>query len=250
VPLAYTEEFAAKYAAQGSKFLNPMQYLFEAEGMLAEREGRLPAAVNSYLDWLRAGVKGLRGGLLAHRFTGQVCQSEALRRLQRLESWLGAAECRQAIRGLEQAAADEEPIEAVVERDKAWWRTWSSWSERAFVRVWYGDVYSAYYEPPRRHVVARHRLLVADLAVLAYQLEKGTQPLALADLVPEYLSSIPEDPFSGKPLLYRAAGRGYRLYSVGPDGRDDGGLLVPPKDLETGSDYFLETDLLPAPTDP
>ena len=45
----------------------------------------------------------------------------------------------------------------------------------------------------------------------------------LADLVPDYLSEVPQDPFSGKPLLYRRNAKGYVLYSVGLDGRDDGG---------------------------
>jgi hypothetical protein len=50
-------------------------------------------------------------------------------------------------------------------------------------------------------------------------------PAALADLVPSYLTEIPEDPITGKPLLYRAASDAYMVYSLGPDGKDDGGNL-------------------------
>ncbi len=51
-------------------------------------------------------------------------------------------------------------------------------------------------------------------------------PAALSDLVPTYLTDIPEDPITGKPLRYRAAPDAYIVYSVGPDGQDDGGNLL------------------------
>jgi hypothetical protein len=51
-------------------------------------------------------------------------------------------------------------------------------------------------------------------------------PGALTDLVPAYLTAIPEDPITGTPLLYRSGPDAYLVYSVGPDGKDDGGSLV------------------------
>jgi len=45
--------------------------------------------------------------------------------------------------------------------------------------------------------------------------------------VPSYLKSIPNDPFvEKKPLIYKKTAKGYLLYSVGPDGVDDGGKPV------------------------
>ena len=40
---------------------------------------------------------------------------------------------------------------------------------------------------------------------------------------PQYLPDVPEDPFSGRPLVYRTETTGYVLYSVGQNGIDDGG---------------------------
>ncbi len=62
------------------------------------------------------------------------------------------------------------------------------------------------------------------LAVDQYRMEKGRWPDGLGDLVPEYLESVPLDPFTGDPLLYRATDEGVVVYSVGPDGFDDAGL--------------------------
>jgi hypothetical protein len=69
-------------------------------------------------------------------------------------------------------------------------------------------------------------------ALKEYYTDHSDFPANLAGLtapVP-YLYGIPKDPFSadGVPLSYRRLekGRGYRLYSVGPDQKDDGGVLV------------------------
>jgi hypothetical protein len=39
----------------------------------------------------------------------------------------------------------------------------------------------------------------------------------------EELGSVPPDPFTGRGFVYGLPGPSYRLYSVGPDGKDDGG---------------------------
>jgi hypothetical protein len=67
------------------------------------------------------------------------------------------------------------------------------------------------------------RNLHLAFALAAYQRDHGKYPAVLADLAPKYLESIPDDLVAGKPLAYRPGGDGYLLYSVGPDGKDDGG---------------------------
>ena len=48
----------------------------------------------------------------------------------------------------------------------------------------------------------------------------------MSDLVPNYVSDVPVDPFSGRPLLFRATADAYTIYSVGPNQKDDGGDLT------------------------
>jgi hypothetical protein len=67
------------------------------------------------------------------------------------------------------------------------------------------------------------RNLHLAFALAAYQRDHGKYPAALSDLAPKYSDKIPDDLFSGKPLIYRPAGDGYLLYSVGPNGQDDEG---------------------------
>jgi hypothetical protein len=59
------------------------------------------------------------------------------------------------------------------------------------------------------------------LALKAYKLEKGRLPATLAELVPEYLDSVPLDDYDGKPMRYNVAKR--VVYSVGKNLKDDGG---------------------------
>lgn len=73
----------------------------------------------------------------------------------------------------------------------------------------------------------QNAVLTVTLALLAYKLEHGNFPASLTQLVPDCLEQIPSDPFAArKPLQYRVQGDKYVLYSVGPDGEDDGGQPV------------------------
>jgi hypothetical protein len=71
---------------------------------------------------------------------------------------------------------------------------------------------------------ARLTLAAAALAVERRRIDAGTWPDSLAALVPEYLGEVPLDPFTGAPVRYVIGDRGVLLYSIGPNGRDDGGL--------------------------
>jgi len=75
-----------------------------------------------------------------------------------------------------------------------------------------------------KSVIAHERLLMADVALRCYKSERGSVPARLQDLVPKYISKVPQDPFSQGQMIYRPqAGATWLVYSVGPDGVDDGG---------------------------
>jgi hypothetical protein len=68
-----------------------------------------------------------------------------------------------------------------------------------------------------------HRNLRLAFILAAYHAEHRRYPETLAELAPKYIDKIPDDLFSGKPLIYRLEDDGYLLYSVGVNGIDDGG---------------------------
>jgi membrane protease YdiL (CAAX protease family) len=60
-------------------------------------------------------------------------------------------------------------------------------------------------------------------ALAAYHADNGSYPAKLADLTPKYVREVPSDIFNDADLHYRREGGGYLLYSVGINGKDDGG---------------------------
>lgn len=70
----------------------------------------------------------------------------------------------------------------------------------------------------------QREMTVAAIALKRYQLRHHKLPSDLAILLPEFLSKLPHDYINGEPLHYHLDGNGsFALYSVGEDGRDDGG---------------------------
>ncbi|HEY5910165.1 MAG TPA: hypothetical protein VJA21_06125 [Verrucomicrobiae bacterium] len=68
------------------------------------------------------------------------------------------------------------------------------------------------------------QLTLTAIALKRFQMRHGTLPLNLRALSPEILAAPTYDPLSGQPLQYIVKDDGrYILYSVGQDGRDDGG---------------------------
>jgi hypothetical protein len=67
------------------------------------------------------------------------------------------------------------------------------------------------------------RNLHVAFALVAYQREHGSYPATLNALAPEILPAIPGDLFSGKPLIYHHGEKSFLVYSVGVNGKDEGG---------------------------
>lgn len=72
----------------------------------------------------------------------------------------------------------------------------------------------------------QRRILITAIALERYYTRHGSYPETLANLEPEFLSSVPADFMDGRPLRYRRTDDGhFRLYSVGLDVTDDGGRM-------------------------
>ncbi len=69
------------------------------------------------------------------------------------------------------------------------------------------------------------RSAAAAVAAERYRRAQGRWPASLADLIPAQLREVPADPYDGAPLRYRRLDDGVVIYSVGPDGKDDGGVI-------------------------
>ena len=73
-------------------------------------------------------------------------------------------------------------------------------------------------------VETARQLAIAAIVLKRYQLKHGNYPPDLKSLVPEFVPAVPRDPVDGQPLRYRLNADGtFLLYSVGENGKDDGG---------------------------
>jgi hypothetical protein len=82
------------------------------------------------------------------------------------------------------------------------------------------------------------RMGVIACALERYRLAHGEYPKTLDELKPAYLAAVPTDWMSDDPFHYQKTEDGwFRLWSVGPDGKDDGGVYRTVKqDGKTPSD--------------
>lgn len=77
----------------------------------------------------------------------------------------------------------------------------------------------------------KEQILKIMIALRHYRLEHDEHPESLAALESYGIETM--DEFSGKKLIYKRTGDRYLLYSVGPDGRDDGGAPL----VKNGESY-------------
>lgn len=81
----------------------------------------------------------------------------------------------------------------------------------------------------------RHRLADMAVAVAAYRAKNGKYPSQAQDLVPDFISEVPIDPYDNKPLRLVSTASGVTLYSIGEDMKDDSGKV---NNFETGDVLF------------
>lgn len=85
-----------------------------------------------------------------------------------------------------------------------------------------------------RHIISKHAVTLL-LSINSYKKDHGQVPASLADLVPNYIESIPLDPYSGKPLLYSKDKK--LIWSIGFDYKNNHGVS---KDIDPSTINNLE----------
>jgi hypothetical protein len=151
--------------------------------------------------------------------------SEAWVQLWNSRSGFSVDQCKDIIQAVWQAEELREAFAASQERSR-WLMQNRSWQTR--LRSLQQDWLSLLWPPgmrSRADAVAQ-RVLLVELAIRAFEKEQGRLPNAAAELVPDYLPAVPQDPFSDGPLRYLKTESDYVLYSIGPNGVDDGGRIA------------------------
>ena len=237
------DSFLTNKAGMKLDGMSPLAQLLAAEGRLREIENRPAEAAQSYVEAIRFGNAMSRGGFLITRLVGIDCEGIGYAPLAKLAPKLNPDEARAVLTDLDKLDAGRVTW-AEVQRNQ---RRLMRYQLRKrvnpipWVMHWW-QIRQAVQRAETKHktVVAHERLLEAELALRCYQSERGHPPARLDELATKYLSHVPEDPFSGKPLIFRPQGTNWLLYSIGPDGVDDGGKPVS-RGLAGKGDLFFDS---------
>jgi hypothetical protein len=193
-PSYFTNLAKCKYLAQG----------FAARGRLLELENHQSDAADAYLTIIRLGVATSHGGLLIDSLVGVAIEAIGTARLEKLAQMLDARQCRQAAAVLESCEAGRESMSTVLARERTWSRRAYGFKGQITRLIAFKSLRQSEQRAVARAISlqTRERVLLIQFASRAYELEKGERPKGLADLVPAYLKTIPQDPLTRTNMAY------------------------------------------------
>lgn len=204
VPLQFSQTYVENHIHDLVNLRN-LAHAFVAEGKLAEMENRLNDATKSYLDAVRLGNEAGRGGVLIDEMVGLAIGSIGTGHLQKIIDQLDAKSCRETAATLETLDAQRQSWADILQQEHAWSRrTFTSLRYRIYWPLLAKMAGKAYNKAEQKfkEQQTKTRQLLIDLAARAYELDKGRRPASPADLVPDYLKAIPQNPFAGTNLVY------------------------------------------------
>ena len=200
---------------------------FAAEGHFQSRQGNGEQALRSGQDNLRVGTAIANGGFVIDWELGHASTLYGLLTVRAALDDLPEDQVSNLLSELQQTHLDFEDPNQVLRRELAFFRQaygpvqWLIMKRTAIAQQQTMRLRMA--ETTKRYE-ALLELLKVHAALRSYQLDNESLPATLEELTPDYISKVPTDLFSGRAFAYRVTEEGYLLYSVGPNGVDDGGV--------------------------
>ena len=208
VPIEYSTNYASSHMTDLAR-LKALANALKAEGQLAEMEGRTNDALRTYLEVVRFGHQVGRGGYIMDQRVAFACQSIGASALQLLVKGLDARDCRAAIQELTALEEKRETTDETMRREKDWSFHTFGLMKRISVVIQTRSLdpftfktINLQFGSKDENIRRQTLLVIIALATRAYELENGKPPASSADLVPAYLKTVPQDPFTGKNMIY------------------------------------------------
>jgi hypothetical protein len=188
----------------------------------AEGEERWRDAALIYADIIQFGQK-VENGPLINFLVGSAIESAAVKRIENLIPRLGESELKEVGEALLRLNRSRTAFEQILER------------ERYFAVMNGGNIFRLVQarltgqmrkmkeggQERYSNSSAYLEVVAASMAVRRFSLQEHKMPRRIEELTPKYLAEIPQDPYSGKPLLLTASKTNIVVYSVGPNLKDD-----------------------------
>jgi len=226
LPASALEEDAGPTYARRARDLHALPIHFEAAAEFASYPGNFDHAADYGLAGLRYGEIFHRGGTARYASLGSAWQRQSLQWLAEHRDHVSPAKAREVVQAIEQAFSQRDDYETLEIRDRIYWERMGGWMGRLKYRLaeWFPhklpgnslrDEYLA--------SSASLRGLQTVFAIRLFKEDRDRLPQLLDELTPEFLAAVPLDPYSQRPLIYRAVVNDFELYSVGQDRIDNGG---------------------------
>ncbi|QEG00323.1 hypothetical protein Mal15_43930 [Stieleria maiorica] len=232
------------------------------EAKVMVTNGQFSEASESWIDCIYVGHGLGRGSDFSHTLTGIAIEGIGHEGLTRIRKDLPIEQLTELLPALIMIDRQREPLDSIRRRTDLMMDQWLAWQYRLAMhapahlsaqtasetRTLVSPTVEATDDAIRRRDAAM-RMLIAEFAGRIFSEKHGRMPGELEELVPEFLPSIPIDPYTDRPLIYRHTDQGFVVYSAGRNGIDDGGqfgdITTLPQD---GSDFDLETLIRPIRT--
>ena len=204
VPIQYSISYISNHLTDLAG-LKRLAQGFVADGLLAEMENRPRDAARSFLDTIHLGNEMMRGGVLIDGLVGIAIKTMGTVYLQKLVPRLDADTCHETAETLETLDAQSQTWNEVMHQENNWshgtypgWRyDLARWEDRKSLATMRESAKKKFDRQERQT-----RQLMIDLAARAYELDDGKPPSSVADLVPDYLKAVPQDPVTGTSMVY------------------------------------------------
>jgi len=203
VTVKFTEAWSEQHLPELANIKRLAQAM-AAEGKLAEHESRDQDALANYLEIVRLGNQADRGGVMIDELVGIAVESIGLAEMQKMTGRLDAKVAQAAAASLAELDQQAQTWNEVMRQEDNWSRRtftglrndWLRWLTRGQNLQLFQSA-----EKKLNAIRAKNRQLQVTLAARAYNLDKGYPPTGVSDLVPDYLSAVPQDPFTGKDMV-------------------------------------------------
>jgi hypothetical protein len=213
------------WVQENAQALSQLWAALFGQAAFARRSNDVDLEVASCMDLLRLAHAESRGmstdsdySFFA-QYEGDACGS-----IWKLRLRFSAAQCKRIAAELWALDRRREPWSERVERERIIEEN-NGWERHAALVLedWSGKEHDPWRRIAHYQRVTELRVLMIELYLRAYQLDHGRWPVRLSELVPDHLPAIPHDPFGNGEIKYLLNSNSYELYSVGPDGVDNGG---------------------------
>jgi hypothetical protein len=232
VPIEDSQEGLARHF-EASRNIRSVPRLLICEAMVYEADGRFVEAARSYRDVLELGQALTQGGLGNDVTVGYVIQGQAIARLRAIANQLPSDTIREIIAELGSLEQRRLSLDAIEARRVRWYRGSFSRFERMMLST---TGMAKQGQAAEQQMIKKAlanvdrplRYLQVQLAIHAFHEDQKAWPRSVEELIPEYLSTVPIDPTTGKPLEYPANPNGELTDDLGTIARPDGQVKPQP----------------------